>query len=159
MARGNEIVVSAEPKGRYEEGTLTGVMKPGTVVQIDVSEGIDANGRFTWEPYTPGTDGNQRMIAVLVNDYLAGKLATDAYADGDHGLVYIPLPGEQLNMLLQDVAGTADDHTFGELLIVDNSTGKLIATTGTPESEPFMLLETITDPTADTLAHCIFTGY
>ena len=62
-------------------------------------------------------------------------------------------------MLLQDVAGTGDDHALGEMLIIDKGTGKLIASTGTPEAECFMLVETITDPTADTLAHVIYTGY
>jgi len=43
--------------------------------------------------------------------------------------------------------------------MVDDGTGKLIATTGTPESEPFVLLETVTDPTADTLAWTMYSGY
>lgn len=159
MAKGNEIIVSANPRGVFLEGTLSGALKPGTVVQIDVSEGIDSNGNFSWEAYNADADGNRRMIAVLLPDTLRGKLATEAYTSGDHCFVYVPAPGEQLNMLIADVAGTADDHAFGELLIVDDGTGKLIATTGTPESEPFMLLEAITDPTTDTLAHCIYTGY
>lgn len=159
MAKGNEIIVSANPRGVFLEGTISGALKPGTVVQIDVSEGIDDRGNFTWEAYNTSADGEQRMIAVLLPDTLRGKLATEAYTDGDHCFVYIPAAGEQLNMLIGDVAGTADDHAFGELLIVDDGTGELVATTGTPESEPFMLLEAITDPTADTLAHCIYTGY
>lgn len=159
MAKGNEIIVSANPRGVFLEGTLSGALKPGTVVQIDVSEGIDSNGNFSWEAYNADADGNRRLIAVLLPDTLRGKLATEAYTSGDHCFVYVPAPGEQLNMLIADVAGTADDHAFGELLIVDDGTGKLIATTGTPESEPFMLLEAITDPTTDTLAHCIYTGY
>ena len=159
MAKGNEIIVTANPRGVFLEGTLSGALKPGTVVQIDVSEGIDSNGNLSWEAYNADADGNRRLIAVLLPDTLRGKLATEAYTSGDHCFVYVPQPGEQLNMLIADVAGTADDHSFGELLIVDDGTGKLIATTGTPESEPFVLLEAITDPTADTLAHCIFTGY
>lgn len=62
-------------------------------------------------------------------------------------------------MLLLNIAGTADDHALGELLMVDNGTGKLIATTGTPECEPFVLLEAVTDPVADTLAWTMFSGY
>ena len=62
-------------------------------------------------------------------------------------------------MLLQDVAGTGDSHAIGDRFIVDNGTGKLIATTGTPESEPFILMETVAAPTADALAHVIFTGF
>ena len=63
-----------------------------------------------------------------------------------------------MNCLIGDVAGTGDDHAFGDILMVDDGTGELIATTGTPESEPFMLMEVITDPTADTLARVIYSG-
>lgn len=159
MAKGNKIIVTAHPQGKVLEGTVTGALVPGIVVQIDVSEGLDDNGNLTWEPYAPGTDGNQRLIGVLLHNSLNGKISTDAYATGDHCRVYIPLPGDELNCIVGDVAGTGDDHSFGDILMVDTGTGELVATTGTPESEPFILLEAITDPTADTLAHVMFTGY
>lgn len=159
MSRGNGIIVSAEPGGRFDEGTISGALKPGTCLQIKASSGIDDNGRFTYEVYAPGTDGEQRQVIVLLPDDLSGKLATTAYADGDHCFVYEPANGDELNMLLKDISGTGDDHTIGETLMIDTGTGKLIATTGSPESEPFRLLETITDPTADQLVHCVFTGY
>ncbi len=63
-----------------------------------------------------------------------------------------------MNCLVQNLSGTADDHAFGERLMVDNSSGMLIAnSSGT--SVPFILLETITDPVADTLAWCKYTGH
>tara|TARA_R110002020_G_scaffold376130_3_gene587295 strand:+ start:20519 stop:21001 length:483 start_codon:yes stop_codon:yes gene_type:complete len=160
MAKGNKIVVSPHPKGVEIEGTINGALKPGTVVQIDVSEGIDTGtNRMQWEAYAPGTDGDQRLIAVLLPDRHQGKLATDAYVSGDQCFVYVPVAGEQLNMLYLDIAGTGDDHAFGDVMMVDTSTGKLIATTGTPESEPFTCLEAATDPTADSLLHSLYTGY
>lgn len=159
MAKGNEIIVSANPRGVFQEGTINGALKPGTLVQIDVSEGLNAQGRPKWEAFNADADGDQRLIAVLLPDTLRGKLATDAYVDGEHCYVYIPVAGEELNMLVGDVAGTGDDHAFGELLMANDGDGKLVATTGSPESESFILLEAITDPTADTLAHCMFTGY
>jgi len=159
MAKGNPILVTSGPKGVFMRGTVSGALKPGTLVQIKTSAGIDANGRFTFEAYAPGTDGDQRIIMVLEEDRYQGKLATEAYVDGDECQVYVPVMGEELNMLLADVAGTADDHAFGELLIADTGTGKLIATTGSPESEPFQLLEAVTDPTADQLVHCLYTGH
>ena len=159
MARGTEIIVSGYPRGVFMEGYVNAALKPGTVCQIDVSEGMGDDGRFDWEAYNTSADGEQRMIAVLLPDRLKGKLETDAYVSGDRCFLYVPCAGEELNMLLGDVAGTGDDHTFGEILMVDDGTGKLVATTGSPESEPFMLLEAVTDPVADTLAHCIYTGY
>ena len=87
---------------------------------------------------------------------MAGQTMDTAYAAGDRAFGYIPLPGDELNLLLGDVSGTADDHTKGEILIIDDGTGEFIATTGSPEEEVAQLLETITDPTADTLAWCVW---
>ena len=43
--------------------------------------------------------------------------------------------------------------------MVDDGTGLIIATTGSPETEVCLLLEAITDPTADTLAWTIWSGH
>lgn len=162
MARGNEIIVTANPKGNFLEGYIaTGeTPKPGTVLQIDPTVALK-NGRHTWKIYNRDADGNRPVgpLAVLLPDHLQGKTATDAYAASTRCFLYCPLPGDELNMLLLDIAGTGDDHSAGELLIVDDGTGKLIATTGSPECEPFVLLEDVTDPEADTLAWVMYSGY
>ena len=157
MARGNTIIVSSDPKGVFLEGTISGTPKPGTCMEI--SSFTLVGGRFTWQVYQPGTDGEQRLVAVLLPQDESGQLVTTAYEDGQSGKMYVPQAGEELNMLLKNLSGTADDHTAGETLIIDTGTGMLIATTGSPESEPFRLLETITDPTADQLVWCQYTGY
>lgn len=159
MASGNEIIVTPNPRGVFREGTINGALKPGTFVQVDVSEGEDANGNETYEAYNADDDGDQRQVYILLPDQFRGKLATDAYTDGDHCFVYTPMPGEELNALVKNLAGTADDHSFGDILMIDDGTGKLIATTGSPESEVAQLLEAITDPTEDTLALIRYTGY
>ena len=159
MARGNEIIVSAEPKGHFEECIISGTPKPGTVMQVKAATEM-VGGRFTYEVYNAALDGDQRGIAVLLPDHLQGRLATTAYADAERGFLYWPCPGEELNMLLANIAGTGDTFAIGDLLMVDDGTGKLIATSGSPESEPFICVETVgTALTADTLTHCKFTGY
>ena len=165
MAHGKEIVVSSCRKGKDFEGVIkTGeTFKPGMVVQIDPTVAL-IDGKWTCKIFARDADGDRPAGPLIVVDFDAeqGKTPADAWPVGSSANYrfkgYIPAEGDELNMLLLDVAGTADDHTAGEILMVDNGTGKLIATTGTPESEPFMLLETVTDPTADTLAHCIYTG-
>lgn len=164
MVNKNKVVLGPEPyRGVFVEGTIkTGeTPKPGQVVQYDVSAGMDGNGRWDWEIYNADEDGARPKgpLIILREDVLQGKLISTAYAAGDHAYGYIPVPGDELVMLLKNLAGTADDHTTGEMLIVDDTTGKLIATTGTPETEPFILLEDVTDPTEDTLVHVQFTGY
>lgn len=162
MARNNVIVLAAEPKGRFIEGTIGAGLtpKPGTIMQIDHSIAMQG-GRHTWVLYNADADGGRPKgpIIVLREAELMGKGITDAYAAGDRGFGYIPANGEELNCLVANIAGTADDHAAGEMLMVDDTTGLLIATTGTPETEMFQLNEAITDPTEDTLAWVTFTGY
>ncbi len=162
MARGNEIVVTADPKGQFVEGIIGAGLtpKPGTIMQLQPATAL-VGGRHTWELYNADAVGGRPKgpWIVLMNDYLQGKTPSDAYTAGARAFGYIPLPGDELNLLVANIAGTADDHTKGEMLIVDDTTGLLIATTGSPETEVAMLLETITDPTADTLAWCQWTGH
>lgn len=153
----NTIVVSNDPRGRFENVYISGTPKPGTVMQLTNAEPI--GGRHTFEVYNTSADGEQRPIAVLCEDDLQGKGITDAYVTGKMGKIYHPLPGDELLMLLADVGGTADSHAIGELLMADDGTGLLVATTGTPESESFQLLETLAALAADTHAHVRFTGY
>lgn len=167
MARGNKIVVSESPRGVFMEGRVTGTPKPGTVLEIDWSVAKDDGGRFTWEPFGVtgasgakgvSADGDRRIIAVLLADKLQGKTATDAYVTGTRCFMYVPVAGEELNMLVADVAGTGDDHAVADIFMVDDGTGKLVETTGDPESEPFVCLENTTNPLADALLHCLYTG-
>lgn len=162
MARGNGIIVTAEPKGHREWGYIAAgeTPKPGQILQQQLATAIK-NGKHTYEIYNADIDGGRPKgpIFVLLEDSLQGKTVDDAYAAGDFAPLYTPLPGEELNLLLLNIAGTADDHTKGEMLIIDDTTGKMIATTGTPENEVAQLMETVTDPTADTLAWCRWTGY
>lgn len=161
--KGNTIFLSAE--GQYwlpVEGIIaTGeTPSPGTILQIDPSVALQQE-RHTWKIYNRDADGDrpQGPHIVLREDWLQGKDVDDAYVAGTRAFGGIPLPGCELNVLFKNVSGTADDVALGDLLIVDDTTGKLIVTTGTVESEPFMALEALTDPTADTLIWVVATGY
>ena len=162
--RGSRIIVTADPKGQFEEGFVNAgeTFYPGICVQRDATQALQG-GRFVYKLYAPGTDGEHPKGSYwIVTDHMAGiggyaitsATSFGSYIAGDRVQVYSPRPGEELNLLIANLAGTADDHTKGEQLMVDTGTGKFIATTGTPESEPAQLLETLTDPTADTLAWC-----
>lgn len=153
------IVLTPEPRGRFLEGICSGTPKPGTVMQVKAAT-EPVGGKHTWEVYDAAADGNQRLIAVALEDALQGKTVSDAYVSGDQIFLYCPLPGDELNMLVANIAGTSDTFAIGDIMIVDDGTGKLVATTGSPESEPFVVMETVsTALTADALVHCIFTGY
>lgn len=158
MALGNNIVLAVPRMGVTLQGYISGTPKPGTMMQVKAGT-AKVNGRFTYEVYAPGTDGDRRPVIILDADWKQGRIATTAYADGDFAELYCPAMGEEMNILKGDVAGTGDDFAIGDLLIADTGTGKFILTTGSPESEPFQCLETVTDPTADQLVHAMYTGY
>lgn len=162
MARGNRIIVTADPKGNFLEGYIAAgeTPKPGTILQIDPTVALKG-GRHTWKIYNRDADGNHPLgpFAVLIEDLKQGKTTSDAFVAGTRCQMYCPLPGDELNLLVANIAGTADDHAAGEILMVDDSTGMMIATTGTPESECAVLLEAITDPVADTLSWVMWSGY
>lgn len=162
MARGSTIIQSPIDRHRMVEGIIAAgeTPKPGQVVQIQSATALQG-GRHTWEIYNADADGGRPKgpFIVLVEDGYQGKTVDDAYAAGTRAFGFVPKAGDEFNGLLLNIAGTADDHTKGEVLIVDDTTGKFIATTGSPETEVAQLLETVTDPTADTLAWMVWTGY
>lgn len=159
MARGNSIIVSCEPNGRFEEGIIASgkTPKPGTIMQRDPTVAI-VGGRHTYTPYDRAATGDAPAGSfwILRENYLLGQTVDTAYAAGDRCFLYSPLPGDELNVIVKNLTGTADDHAAGELMSPDDTTGKLVVAAGS--NSPFQLLETITDPTADVLAWVQFRG-
>ena len=160
MAKGNEIIVSADPKGVFLEGTVYGTPKPGTVMKVRATALV--GGRPVWEVYDTTGDGYPGIVAVLLADQLQGGLATDAYVTGAHCFIYCPIAGEELNMLVADVAGTgtsgSEAKAIGDILMIDDGTGKLVDDSSGLR-KPFILLEAQAEPvSADALLHCMYTG-
>lgn len=155
MANGNGIIVSAVPRGVFKEGTMYGTPKPGTIMEIKAGTS-PVNGEFTWQPFS-ASNGVKQLIAVLLPDDLQGGLATAAYVTGTRCFLYCPVAGEELNILVRNIAGTADDITIGEYFMVGSADGKLLVNSS-GASVPFQALEAVTDPVADTLTWCMYTG-
>lgn len=157
-ARGSTTIISGEPRGRFITGIINDTSKPGTVMEIMTP--FYRGGQHLWRHYSR-TDGYKGLVAVLCNDDEQGKLMTDAYVAGTVCKLYCPVPGEELNMLFLDVAGTADDWAAGDYATVDSGTGKLQAVAGSDADHmvPFQILQAVTDPAADFLAPCIYTGH
>lgn len=150
----NEIILQAVPRGVFLEGVVSGTPKPGTIMQISSI----SNGVITWGVFDRAADGDRALIAILLPNDLLGQTIGTAYVSGDRCKVYVPAIGETVQVLFGDTAGTADDVAVGNYMIIDDGTGKVIATTGSPQSEPFVSLEAIVDPVADQLLAVIFTG-
>lgn len=162
--RGTSVIVTTEPRGVFEEGFgLAGeTYKPGMIVQRDTSVDMQG-GRWGYKIYNRAADGDRPLGAhwVVLEDKLRGHDPSSASYSGtnnDRLFLYSPIQGEEINLLLKNLTGTGDDHTIGEELMVDDGTGMLIATTGSPQLNVAQLLEAVTDPTADTLAWCQWGG-
>ena len=154
MAKGNSIIVTPEPKGRFSEGTISGTPMPGTCMEI-VPSTAAVGERFSFRARS-STDGTQGPIIILLEDALQGKTRLDAYASGDRGFLYYPANGEEFNMAIRDQpgTGTANLQNIGDLLVVDGASGMLQAA-GSALSAPFTLLERGTvDETATYHRHC-----
>lgn len=154
----NTIILSDAPKGRFLECIVSGTPKPGTCMQVKAAT-AKVNGRHTWEVFNGAADGERTLFAVLLEDKYQGGLITDAYVDGARGFLYFPINGDELNMLVANISGTSDSFAIGAKMMIDDGTGLLIATTGTPESEPFVVMETKAALTADTHVHCMYSNY
>jgi len=160
MSIGNEIIITADPRGVFLEGIVYGTPLPGSCMQIK-SGTAAVGGRLTYEAFDAGLDGDRRLIAVLLADSKRGGTADTALVSGDRCELYCPIAGEELNMRVSAAGtGTGDSVAVADLLIVNDGDGLLIATTGTPESEPFIAIEAITDVVSTgTLVACIYTGH
>ena len=155
MAKGNEIVVTANPKGNFLGGTIKGAVKPGILVQVRATPFV--GGKPVFEPFAPGTDGKTGWVGVLMADSLQGKLATDALTDGAECQVYCPVKGDYLNVLAGEVAGTGNTYALGDMLGTDAEDGLLV-----PDSSftvrPFVVLEAVTQQAAPILLFVMYTG-
>lgn len=155
--RFNVIIHTSNPRGVTEEIIISGTPKPGTCMTIKAAVEPIGN-KFNYEVFNDSADGVQNEVAILLEDELTGRLVTEAWAADQTARVYFPIMGEQFQMLLKNIAGTGDAFAIGDKLIIDDGTGLLIATTGTPEMEPFVVIETQVALTADTLVLVRYTG-
>lgn len=164
--KGNKILVTAHPKGNFGECIIVGTPKPGTIMEIDSGVSPVA-GTFSWQAAGTNTgangdmaaDGDKTIIAVLLEDKNQGKIYSDAYAAGDRGFLYFPIPGDEFNLLLQNEEGTGEAVAIGDFLMVDDGTGKVMEADNNAESQPFVALEAVSAITADTPIHCMYTGH
>lgn len=164
---GSQIVLSAEPGGRFEGIIVSGTPKPGTFMEM-LPDTAKVSGRLSYR--TRGTtfaqDGGRGPVAILLEDELQGGDYSQAYTSGRHGRIYWPLPGDEFNARLRYQAGTGTSLTdnIGDQLEIDAASGMLqgIGTTGPATAHvtaPFQMIETLdTAFTADTLVAVKYLG-
>lgn len=147
MAKGSTILINGnQPNGRFVTGILSGALYPGQ--QCQIKSGVEPiNGNYTYEACSVA--GANQVPFILLEDMSQGVNATTAWADGALAQFYVPLTGDELNLLYANISGTGDAFAIGAKVIVNNA-GKFIATTGTPQRN-HQCEETSAALTADTL--------
>lgn len=156
--RGNSIIVSSNPQGKFDEAVASGSILPGTHLEI-VPATADVNGRFTLRNVTRG-NGAKGAIIIALEDDEQGKLVTDTYTTGTRMRVYSPIMGEELNLVLSESSGTGtvNETAIGDKLAVQMTSGQLMAG-GALVSTPYTLLERVSlDTLVDTLHHVRYDG-
>lgn len=151
MAHGNPvacIVVSAEPRGVFLEGTIGDTSAPGTKMVMQYGTAF-VGGRPTWVRYGSGgtvpaaADGDPRMTAILCEDKQDGIGPTTAYAIGQRCFLYVPLPGEEMNILCAPEVGTGSANAFhiGDRFICQHTTGQYVTTSTSSVNADFVCME------------------
>lgn len=155
------ILLSAAPAGRFLEGILDDAtsLKPGHCMAIKAAT-EPVGGRLTWTSYA-GTQGHRTLIAILLENELVGLTCEDAIADGQRIRMYCPIAGDELLVRVSATGtGSGGALAIGDKLILSAS-GEFIPNVGSPESEPFVVMETVAEvlDSDSTLVHVMFTGY
>lgn len=175
MSKGNSIIVTADPCGVRIEGIIDSTPFPGYCMQIKPAVAPVA-GRHTWQARNT-TAGSKGQVTILLEDDLQGFLGVGAarsfpsditgtgstpgspgtaYVSGTRGFLYDPLMGDDLNIYLKDVAGTADDVAIGDLFGA-NATGSWTANSSYT-SAPMQSMEQIINPNADYMLWAKYLG-
>jgi hypothetical protein len=157
----NTIVLTSAPVGRFLEGHLNASvagLKPGHCVAIDATEDF-IGGKPVVKAYA-GTTGNRALIQILLENEMVGKTPEQAIADGQKVRMYCPINGDELLVRVSAAGtGTGDSLAVNDVLILAQG-GTFIKTTGSPQSQPFIVMEAVDDVTADgDLVHVMYTGY
>jgi hypothetical protein len=154
MARSSLIIISGNPKGVFTTGILNDTSVPGTLCKVTAATAM-VGGLFTYAAYT-GTDGMKAVIYILLNNNKYGQSSTAAGVAGEIREFYTPAPGEDVNILVGETAGTGNTYAIGDRLILEGTSpaGTVFLETGSPQDTPFICMEAFTQQASSRLTWC-----
>lgn len=158
--RGSSIILAAHPQGKFLEGVAGDTSVPGTIMQIQAGTAFQ-EGRPTWVAAAPGINGRKVLCAVLLEDDEQGFSTSQAYVVGTRIRLYVPIPGEEFNCLVEETpvgTGGSSMSGIGERLIINSVGGYLIpeAIATSPEDTIAVAMEAITEAASTgTLTWCM----
>lgn len=152
--------LNVNPQGRFLTGILGDTSGYGTAMQIQAGTAVSVSGLFTWVHYAPSADNDPRLVVILVNGFPGSKMGFTPVFPGSAGQaagtigqvceMYVPLPGDEMNINVkgQQGTGSANAFTVGERLGIDHTSGKFIQQSTSANRAAFDCLEHI-DEVAD----------
>jgi hypothetical protein len=162
--KGSKILLTTPARGNKEGGQITDTSSPGMFMEVVPGSGGAWNvvasmpgiaGRKNWRARST-TTGGAAGVTLLLEDYLQGALGTTAYTANTLANFYWPIAGDECNVLVQDVAGTADFITQGDLFGIQNN-GMLHAN-ASYTSAPWKAMESLQGLIANTLVWMQYQG-
>jgi hypothetical protein len=175
----NSVVLRPCPTGLRIEGVAyalnVNAIYPGTCISLITggfpsspnNTGYDAGQRLPWQPWSIG-DNAPGLIAVADVDWLQGKVPTNPQDSGRRFPIYIPMPGDELNMRVAVPAGTTFTPNIqaGTYMNPQIGTGFLVpipssGTTGY-NTRPFITMENLVPEGVGLqpeFVRVMFTGY
>lgn len=165
----NNVVLTPCPRGRYIEGVANAsfTIYPGTCILPTAAGVPDSGARLPWNPWSL-SDNQPGLIAICEVDWLQGKIPPNAQDAGRRIPIYVPVPGDELNMRVAVPAGTTftPNISVGDYLNPQILTGFLVkspsAGTAGYNTRPFIALENIVQEGValqPEFIRVMFTGY
>lgn len=127
---GVENTIVLKGKGHHEEGVLDGVASPGMAVALA------ADGHYD-QVQDSQSAARRRGLKILKEDAYRGGTIDTAYASGDIGFIYEPVPGDHVHVLVKDGEVIAVNDT----LDVEGSGSGLFVEMGSTETDELKLSE------------------
>lgn len=85
-------IVLKSPQGRYDEARAGGAITPGHLLNLASDSDVVVHASAA---------GQGPVMVAIENSLIEGTIAT-AYAEGDLVRYWLPLPGDELYMILED---------------------------------------------------------
>jgi hypothetical protein len=137
------IVLANDPKGTFNEGEVGAALSPGMAIELQADGAYDPLQAAIGEAV-------KGEVIVAIEDALQGKSVDDAYTVGDPVQYYIPLPGDEMNVLVKD----GETIAIGDDLVTEATSGLFVEAAGTEGRYMFKALEAASPSGANALVRC-----
>jgi hypothetical protein len=127
----NTIVLKG--KGHHDEARVYAALSPGMGCGLH----LDTTLKLAQEPLAQA-EALKGGFLVAKEDALQGKTVDDAYAAADVGFYYVPLPGDEIQVLTK----SGEDIALGDKLVIEGGgSGYFVEAAGTETKYQVQALE------------------